>query len=305
VTVLPKAADERSYYGRPILKPHQWKPTIPLYFWLGGTAGVAAVHSAIERVRGNDALAGVQRNVAFAGAMIAPALLISDLGVPSRFYNMLRVFKTSSPMSVGSWILAAFGGMTAGSVFFDVVGIAPPARACDAGAALLGPPLATYTAVLISNTATPVWHEAHAALPFVFVASGIAGAGAMGATFAPHASAGSARRMMIAGALGMAAAARTMETSVGSFLAEPYRKGNAAAFKAASLSLGLAGAALGLLGRNSKGATTVAAALVATSGICERFAILAAGKQSAQDPKYTVEPQRKRLDERGRTRVSV
>lgn len=293
------------YYGRPVVKPHQWKPSIPAYFWIGGTAGVAAVHCAIERLRGNDALADVQRNVAFAGALLAPALLISDLGVPSRFYKMLRVFKTSSPMSIGSWVLSGFGAMTGGAVLFGALGVKPLARVCEAGAALLGPPLATYTAVLIANTATPVWHEAHAELPFVFIASGIAGAGATGAAFAPPASAGSARRMMIAGALGMAGTANAMEKRLGTFMAEPYERGKGGAFKRTSAFLSIAGAAVGIAGGRSRTATRAAAAMVALGGMFERFAIFAAGKQSAQDPKYTLEPQRKRLDERGRTHVGV
>jgi hypothetical protein len=37
---------------------------------------------------------------------------------------------------------------------------------------------------------------------------------------------------------------------------------------------------------------------VALAGICERFAVKSAGKQSANDPKYVVAPQRARRDAR-------
>jgi hypothetical protein len=96
-----------------------------------------------------------------------------------------------------------------------------------------------------------------------------------------------------------------MEMKLGSFLAEPYKQGKAGAFKRASGILGMGGALLGIIGRKNKPLTTVAATLVAASGVCERFAVLAAGKQSACDPKYTIEPQRRRVELRGPTRIEV
>lgn len=288
-----------SYYGKPVVKPHVWTPFIPWYFWIGGTTGAAAVHCAIERARGNDALADVQKRVALAGVLVSPVLLILDLGVPMRFINMLRVFKPTSPMSMGSWILSSLGAAVAGSTLADLLGAKRVGRALEIPAALLGPCLTTYTAALIADTATPIWHEAYAQLPFVFAASGIAGAGACGVAFASRADAGSARRMMIGGALAMAVTTRRMESTLGPLLSEPYREGKAGSFKRVSGALALAGAALGMLGaRKSRTAGTIAATLVAASGVFERFAILAAGKQSAQDPKYTVEPQRARMAQR-------
>ena len=35
-------------------------------------------------------------------------MLVLDLGDPLRFHHMLRVFKPSSPMSLGTWSLAAY-----------------------------------------------------------------------------------------------------------------------------------------------------------------------------------------------------
>jgi len=287
-----------SYYGRPVVKPHVWKPYIPLYFWIGGTAGAAAVSMALERAKGNDELATVQRNVALAGALTAPVLLILDLGVPLRFYAMLRVFKPSSPMSIGSWVLTAFGGAIAGATVSDVLGAKPLARALEVVAAALGPVLATYTAVLIADTATPVWREARGELPFVFVASSLAGAGACGTLFAPAASARPARRMMTAGAFALAATTRLMEKRLGRFMAEPYRKGPAASLKGGADFLSIAGGVLMRAGGKKTVVARVAAVCVIAAGVLERFAVLSAGKVSAGDPKYTVEPQRKRADER-------
>ena len=80
---------------------------------------------------------------------------------------------------------------------------APP----QVAAALLGLPLATYTAALIANTAVPVWHEARRELPFVFAAGAAASAGA--AATVAHArprDAGPARRLAVGGAVAELAA---------------------------------------------------------------------------------------------------
>ena len=289
-----------SYYGRPVVKPHVWTPLIPWYFWIGGTAGAAAVSAAVERAKGNDELAAVQRSVALAGAIVAPVLLIADLGVPLRFYNMLRVFKPTSPMSIGSWVLVSFSGSIAGATVCEMLGVKPLARALEIAAAALGPALTTYTAVLIADTATPIWREARADLPFVFVASGLAGAGACGTLFASSASSRAARRMMTAGTFAMAASTRLMEKRLGRFTAEPYRKGEAGSLKRGAEFLSVAGGLMMLAGGKKTAVARIAAACVIAAGVLERFAVLSAGKESALDPKYTVEPQRKRVDERAR-----
>ncbi len=166
-----------SYYGRPIVKPHVWTPYVPLYFWIGGAAGAASTQMLISRLRGNDALATTHKRVALAGAALAPVLLVVDLGVPKRFLNMLRVFKVTSPMSVGSWVLSAFSAAIVASTGAEFLGWKRLSFVLEVLTALIGPPLATYTAVLLADTATPVWLGARRELPFVFVASGIAGAG--------------------------------------------------------------------------------------------------------------------------------
>ncbi|HYZ14742.1 MAG TPA: NrfD/PsrC family molybdoenzyme membrane anchor subunit [Candidatus Acidoferrum sp.] len=285
-----------SYYGRPVVKPHVWKAYIPLYFWIGGTAGAAAVECVCARMRGAERLASVEKRAALAGALAAPVLLIADLGRPARFANMLRVFKITSPMSVGSWILASFGTMIGASTAAELLGWTRLSRTLEFGAAAFGPALSTYTAVLVADTATPVWHEAHEVLPFVFAASGIAGAGAIGVAFAPPEEAASARRLMIGGSLGLVIGGQVMEHRLGTLLAEPYKKGEGATLKRFSALLSVCAVGLGVFGRGSVRASRFAAACAVTAGVLERFAVLAAGKQSARDPKYTVEPQRARVD---------
>jgi formate-dependent nitrite reductase membrane component NrfD len=281
-----------SYYGRPIVKPHQWKPEIPLYFWIGGVTGASSTACILARMRRQHDLARFYKRVALAGVMISPLLLISDLGVRHRFYNMFRVFKPTSPMSVGSWLLAALGGTIAASTVAELIDWNVAAVGTEAIAAILGPALTTYTAVLISNTATPIWHEARGELPFVFVASGVAGAGALGVFFGPEDQTGAARRAMIWGGIGVDLTMRAMHASVGKVISEPYRAGNAGALQSFAAMLGAAGVGFGILGKKSRKMCRVAACLTIAAGIFERFAILEAGKQSATDPKYVVESQR-------------
>lgn len=289
------AESSPSYYGRSVVKPHVWTHYVPWYFWIGGVTGVSSAHCAIARARGNDALADVQKRVALAGLLVSPVLLILDLGVPLRFLNMLRVFKITSPMSVGSWILSALAGCVVTSNVADWLGMRRIGRTLEIPAALLGPCLTTYTAALVANTATPVWHEASDILPFVFAASGVCGSGACATAFLPPERAEAPRRMMIGGAVAMWALAGSMEVQLGPLLAEPYNMGTGGFYRRSSAALALSGALLGVVGRRSTTATRVAAAMIAAAGVCERFAIMDAGKQSAQDPKYTVELQRERL----------
>src|SRR5919199_1448328 len=101
--------EARSYYGRPVLKEPVWEWEIPWYFFAGGLAGASSGLSLVARLAGNERLARRALLAALGGATVSPVLLISDLGKPERFYNMLRVVKPTSPMSVGTWVLFASG----------------------------------------------------------------------------------------------------------------------------------------------------------------------------------------------------
>jgi formate-dependent nitrite reductase membrane component NrfD len=170
------------YYGLPLLKPPVWTWEIPAYFFVGGTAGASAVIGAVARTTGaSPTLARDARWIAAAGGVLAPPLLISDLGRPERCLNMLRVFKARSPMSLGAWTLVAFSNAASASVFVDLVdrvtGGRLPIRivgdAAETLSASTGLVLATYTGVLIGATAIPVWsHNVHL-LPVHFAASSV------------------------------------------------------------------------------------------------------------------------------------
>jgi hypothetical protein len=179
---FPQASTETGYYGIPLLKQPQWKPTIPLYFFVGGAAGSSAVIAAFADWLGHDPeLAQTARWVSFGGALASGALLIEDLGRPSRFLNMLRVFKPQSPMSMGAWALAAFGGVASASAFANALerrfGRSLPITIVgDIGqflTAVLGLPFHNYTGVLIGATAIPVWNRNVTTLPIHFGMSGV------------------------------------------------------------------------------------------------------------------------------------
>ncbi|MDA0644670.1 NrfD/PsrC family molybdoenzyme membrane anchor subunit, partial [Nonomuraea ferruginea] len=170
--VVPEA-EFRSYYGRPVIKPPIWhEPHMPTYLYLGGVSGVSSSMAVMARLTGRTRLDRTARVAAAAGAALGAGLLSAELGRPERFLNMFRVFKLTSPMSVGSWILAAHGGLSAAALAGDLTGILPAAGdAALLATAVTGPLTATYTAVLVADTAVPAWHEAYRELPFLFAGS--------------------------------------------------------------------------------------------------------------------------------------
>jgi hypothetical protein len=236
--------------------------------------------------------------------------LIHDLGRPKRFHHMLRVIKPTSPMSVGTWILSVFGpaaGLAAAAELAPVLprgGVFGPARrvlpaagaAAGYAAATVAPALATYTAVLIADTAVPSWHEAYPQLPFVFAGSALASASGVGLLAAPLAENGPARRLAVVGAALEVAASHRIETTMG-LVSEPYAQGRAGRLLRAARGLSVAGAAGALLGRRSRIVCALSGAALIAAAALTRFGIFEAGVASAKDPKYTVVPQRQRLAE--------
>jgi len=182
---FPVASPETGYYGIPLLKKPAWTWEIPLYFFVGGAAGASAVVGAIASYTGADRkLVRDARWIAAAGSVISPALLISDLGRPSRFLNMLRVFKPQSPMSVGVWTLLGFSAGTSATAFAqfltDRYGPSLPVRVIEqagqAASLAFGLPFSNYTGVLIGATAIPAWNENAGDLPIHFGMSGLSAA---------------------------------------------------------------------------------------------------------------------------------
>jgi Polysulphide reductase, NrfD len=182
---FPQATPENGYYQIPLLKEPPWTWEIPLYFFVGGAAGAAAVIGAIADYTGGDReLVKHARWIAAAGSVISPALLVSDLGRPERFLAMLRVFKPQSPMSVGVWTLLGFSTGAAATAFAgflsDRYGPSLPLRVLEnagqAASLAFGLPFSNYTGVLIGATAIPVWNRNAGELPLHFGASGLGAA---------------------------------------------------------------------------------------------------------------------------------
>jgi DMSO reductase anchor subunit len=289
-------ATPMSYYGRPILEEPAWKWPIPAYFFTGGLAAGSSLLAAGARLTGNEPLARRASVSAAAAIAVSSGLLIDDLGKPTRFANMLRVVKPTSPMSVGSWILAAYGPAAGTAALSELTGLLPGiGRLAELSAAALAPAVASYTAVLIADTAVPAWHEARHVLPLVFVSGAAASAGGLAAVLLPPEVAGSARRMAVLGALGELVNTQIIEQTVGE-AAEPYHTGKAGRLgRIARVCTAAGAAAIATLGRKRRSAAVAGGLLLFVGAATERFAVFEAGRQSARDPKYTVDPQRARL----------
>ena len=178
--------DGPTYYGRSQLKAapfNNW--VVGGYIFLGGLSGAAALLSAIaERARGREAEPTTRRGRFL--SMLAPTLgaglLVYDLHTPQRFYNMLRLAKPTSPMSIGTWILMSFSAFsTLGTMAAEASRWLPrfswlrrTARATQVPAAVAGVGMTTYTAALLSATSTPLWAAAPQSMAVRFGSSSLA-----------------------------------------------------------------------------------------------------------------------------------
>jgi hypothetical protein len=286
-SVVPDA-DIRTYYDRPVIKPPVWHWYIPAYFFTGGLAAGSSLLAAGATARGARAVALRARWTALAAVAVSGAFLVLDLGRPGRFHHMLRVAKPSSPMSMGTWLLTAYGPAAGLAATAPLVGLDGVGTAAGVAAAALSPALATYTAVLTSDTAVPAWHDVRRRLPFLFAASATASAGGVALMLGPDPT-GAAARMAVGGAMAELAASRAVAAAGG----DVYHRGRAGRLARASELAAVAGSALILARRRRLGGALLAAGAIAT-----RFSITAAGTASALDPRATTAPQKARLTQR-------
>jgi formate-dependent nitrite reductase membrane component NrfD len=302
--MVPKASFS-SYYGRPILKPPVWKDDIAYYFFLGGLAAGCSLLGAGADQTGRPALRRGTRLTALGALGLGSYYLIHDLGRPERFHHMLRVAKPTSPMSMGTWVLALYGPLMGVAAISEVMPawlrrtlpgrlLEVSARPAGLAAAAIAPAVASYTAVLLSQTAVPAWHESHPELPFIFTASAAASAAGLGMIVAPVHEASPARRFAMFGAIVELAASRRLENRLG-LVGETFRTGEAGRDleRASTLTaVGVLGAML--LGRRSRSAAVLSGAALLAGGFFERLGLLRAGIASTKDPKYVVTPQLER-----------
>jgi hypothetical protein len=290
-----------------------WTHDVPAYLFTGGLAAGSSLVAAGADLRGLPALRRAARGTSLGALAASTYFLIHDLGRPERFYNMLRVAKPTSPMSVGSWILAVFGPAAAVAAASELAGALPrggvlglarrvlPAagRVSGLAAAAAAPVLATYTAVLLADTAVPSWHEAHRALPFAFAGGALASGAGAGLLAAPVTETAPLRRLAVAGAALELAAVHSAENSLG-LLSEPYRGGRPGRLLRLARGLTALGALGAVAGRRSRIVSVLSGAALLAGSLATRFGVYEAGVASAKDPKYTVVPQRERLDAVGR-----
>jgi len=305
-------AEFTSYYGHNIVKPSPWEHDIPAYLFAGGVAAGSSLLAAGADLTGRPALRRTGRLGAIVALTFSMVALVHDLGRPQRFLNMLRTVKFTSPMSVGTWILSTYGPFAGIAAAAELAGMLPAGatkgryrwafrllrllgRPAGIVAALTAPPVAAYTAVLLADTSTPSWHSAYKELPFVFCGSAAAASGGLGMIGSPVAQAGPARRLAVGGAVLELVAERVMERSMG-LTAEPLHHGEAGRLMKAATVLTAGGAVGVLLAGRSRSAAIVSGAALLAGSACTRFGVFEAGQESARDPRYTVVPQRERLE---------
>lgn len=307
--MVPDAAFD-SYYGRPVIKPAPWDYKIPTYLYAGGLAAGSALLAAGAELTGRPLLQRNARLMALGALGVSTTALVGDLGRPERFLNMLRVVKLTSPMSVGSWILAGFGAFTGLAAASEVAKTVLPKdsginaylpivdRTTGIGAGLFSAPLAAYTAVLLSNTATPTWHGIYRELPFVFVGSGMGAAGGAAMITTAPVQAAPARRMALTGSA-VELSAFTLLTRNAGLVGEPLHQGRAAVLITASKVLTVGAMALTMLGGRRRSVAAIAGVAFNAGSAALRFGVFHAGMESAKDPKYTVLPQKARVGTSG------
>ena len=307
-----------SYYGKPVVKAPPWEWPIGAYLFLGGLSGGSALLAAGAQATGNRELRRSTRLTAFTAASAGSVFLVLDLGRPERLLNMFRVFKVTSPMSIGSWILGAFASSAALPALVEaddlVGGVLPGRRLIDVAAGpagvlagLLGGPLAGYTAVLLANTSNPTWNDARRHLPYVFVSSAAAASAGAAMVFTPVRSAGPARALGMGAAVSDLTATRIMEDHMEPEPKRPLHQGVPGRLMRASewlIAAGGVGTAVAAVTKSR--AVSVASGLALMAGsACTRFGVLNAGREAVKDPATTIGPQKRRAQARADLSTSV
>lgn len=289
-----------TYYERPLLHESIWGWAIPTYYYVGGLTGATLALAAAAQIRGSNNLRGLVnrcRWIGFIGACISGALLIYDLGRHWRFFNMLRVFRPTSPMNMGAWILSGAGGTSLVTVLFHgcpgLLGKAGEVFSYASGIFGLG--LATYTGVLVSNSAIPLWQESRRVLPLLFASSAMASVGSAFEVFVQN---DDERRITKAfGAVGQLAeitAAIVMEKQVSAVprVARPLKCGLSGFMWKTAAVLTATSVAVGALPNGSRSKRVTAGVLGTLGSLLMRFSIEHAGVASARDARASFHQQR-------------
>lgn len=292
-----------TYYDWPMLKEPVWEWEIPLYYYLGGLAGTSLALASAAQLKRTDGLEGLIeqcRWIGIAGITAGGVCLIRDLGRPARFLNMLRVFRPTSPMNMGAWILSGAGGTAFTTLALSRArGVFGAAGECSGYlAGIFGMGLASYTGVLVGNSVIPVWQESRKVLPILFAASGMTSTASLLEILREDRP---SRRVTyvfgLAGRIAELAAIKVMErhVSVVPRIARPLKKGKSGLIWKAATIVTAASLAMMLLPKQTRRKRVVSGILGTVGSLMMRYAINAAGTPSAQDPRASFYQQRTRL----------
>jgi formate-dependent nitrite reductase membrane component NrfD len=293
---LPSQGEERrlDYYRLPLLKEPVWVWSVPAYFYVGGVAGGTALLAALlHRRKGYRTLAARCRLFAFLGSTIGPALLTWDLGKMLRFGYMLRVFRPSSPMSIGSWTLAKTGILSSLSL---LLGQRKAARPFALGTAAGGLMLAGYTGVLLGNTANPLWQGRRRILPVLFTASSVAStAGLLEMLELNRREEKVVKTFGIIGKIAEIASMVAMErgSSIHQEASKGLKEGKGGLLWKSAEAMVTAGIVLSLIPGKASWKRRLSGSCTTVGAVCLRFALLESGKQAAREPGALMESQRR------------
>lgn len=294
---------DTTYYDRPMLKQSVWSIDIPIYYFLGGTAGAAlTLGAAIQLVSPHGRhplrrLSGICHWTGIIGSTAGAAFLIHDLGRSSRFLYMMRVFRPTSPMNMGTWILAGAAptAITTGLLVNRRGVLGDIGEVAGYLSGIFGAALAGYTGVLVSNTAVPLWQQARRWVPVMFVASSAASAASvLDIMVGDKASRTITRIFGTAGRVAEIAAAEEVERSVSAVptVAEPLHRGSTSVLWKLATGLTAASLGLSLLPGRSRARSVATGILGVAGSLCLRFAVHYLTNASARNPRAAFHQQR-------------
>ena len=290
-----------TYYNQPLLPQPVWKWMIPTYYVVGGIAGAALALGAAAQLRGSfEGRSQLIRGchwLGFGGSSVSAILLVADLGRPERFVNMLRVFRPTSPMNIGAWILTGVGMTTPAALLLQkrkgVLG--QIGHLCGLLAGIFGAGLATYTGVLVSNSAVPIWQESRKTMPLLFGASAMASVGSLLELLPMGVEARVvANQFGRIGQIGELAASALMELQSSDVerVGRPFRENVSGAMWRAAAILTASSVVVAVLPGRSKPKRVASAILGILGSAVMRFSIEQLGRASAADARASFQQQR-------------